>query len=367
MSVLLTILLGYAAGLIGLQVLFFVSAFVMDNAKKNDTQTEPFISILIAARNEESNIIPCLQSIIEMNYPHDKIEVLIGNDHSKDNTEKLVQDFWAHNTTKIQFHLYHIREKVGKAKAKANVLAQLAHVAKGEYFFVTDADIVVNKNWVRTILYSFTEKTGIVSGTTVMKNDSSILQKYDWLYFSSILKAISNFGIPATAVGNNMAVKREAYFATGGYEQIDFSITEDLALYTAVRKQGYDSLNLMDESSLNFTNPASELQTLFNQRKRWLTGASGLNIITKLILFYYGAYPIMLILLCVINWQLGLLFFFIKYIIQSIHIKALSNYLKQPYSYIQILVYEFMQIIFNLALSIYYILPVKYLWKGREY
>ncbi len=367
MSVLLNILLVYAAVLIGLQVLFFVSVFVMENVKQNPIVHQPFISILIAARNEEQHIESCLQSIIEMDYPNDKIEVLIGNDNSTDNTEKTVLAFIAKNKTKIQLKIYNITEQVGKAKAKANVLAQLAHQAKGEYFFVTDADITVNKNWVKTILKSFAGKTGIVSGTTVMKNDSSILQKYDWLYFSSLLKAISNFGIPVTAVGNNMAIKREAYFATGGYEQIDFSITEDLALYTAIRKQGYSSLNLMDKGSLNFTSPAKNLETLFNQRKRWLAGASGLNIITKLILFYYGLYPFMLVLLCVINWKLGLFFFCTKYLIQNIQIIALSKYLNLPCNYIQVLLYEFLQIPFNIALGVYYLLPIKYLWKGRAY
>ncbi|MDZ4759404.1 MAG: glycosyltransferase [Bacteroidota bacterium] len=370
MSLLLTILLAYAAGFIGLQVLFLVSVFLMENVKPKTQNHEPFISILIAARNEEKSISYCLQSIIEMDYPPNKMELLIGNDNSTDNTAKLVQEIIAQNNDKFTIKLYHISEQMGKAKAKANVLAELAHHAHGEYFFVTDADIVVNKNWAKTILNSFTNKIGIVSGTTIIKNKPqrrTTLQKYDWLYFSSLLKAISNLGIPVTAVGNNMAVKREAYFATGGYENINFSVTEDLALYNAVRKQGYDSLNLMDRGSLNFTNPTTHIQTLFNQRKRWLKGANDLNIIAKLILFYHGLYPFMLLFFCIINWKLGILFLCIKYMIQNIHIIALSKYLKQPCNYIQLLVYEFLQIFFNLTLAIYYILPIKYLWKGREY
>ncbi len=367
MSILLNILLLYAAVLIGLQVLFFVSVFVMDPVKKTPLVHQPHISILIAARNEEQNIWNCLQSIIEMDYPHHKIEVLIGNDNSTDNTEKIVQQFIAQNTTKIPFIIYNITKQLGEAKAKANVLAHLAHQAKADFFLVTDADITVNKNWAKYIVNSFTEKTGIISGTTVMKNDRSVLQKYDWLYFSSLLKAISNFGIPVTAVGNNMAVKRDAYFATGGYEAIEFSITEDLALYKAIRKQGYKSLNLLDRETLNFTQATDKIPILFSQRKRWLVGAASLGLFTKITLFYYGIYPLCLILLSIINWKLGLLFFCIKYIIQSIHIIVLSRYLKQSYSYIQILVYEYIQIIFNLALAIYYILPIKYVWKEREY
>jgi glycosyltransferase involved in cell wall biosynthesis len=53
----------------------------------------PFISIIIAARNEEKNIGSCIQSIINQTYPANKFEIIITDDHSSDKTVSIVQSF----------------------------------------------------------------------------------------------------------------------------------------------------------------------------------------------------------------------------------------------------------------------------------
>src|SRR5574343_664036 len=72
----------------------------------------PRISVLIAARNEEQNILRCLQSVAQLNYPSDKIQVLVGNDQSEDDTKMLIQNFIK---DKHQFALVNITETLGKA------------------------------------------------------------------------------------------------------------------------------------------------------------------------------------------------------------------------------------------------------------
>ena len=51
------------------------------------------ITIWIAARNEEDNIINCLESIDKLNYPKEYLQVLIGNDQSEDNTKSIVENY----------------------------------------------------------------------------------------------------------------------------------------------------------------------------------------------------------------------------------------------------------------------------------
>ncbi|MBW8051052.1 MAG: glycosyltransferase, partial [Cytophagales bacterium] len=65
----------------------------------------PFVSILIAARNEQDNIIDCLSALEHLTWPKEKFEVLIGNDHSEDNTKTLVEDYIK---DKSNFHLHDI-------------------------------------------------------------------------------------------------------------------------------------------------------------------------------------------------------------------------------------------------------------------
>src|SRR5690349_11432189 len=113
-----------------------VLLWIKDSSELASTNDHtPFISILLAARNEEKNIINCLENLGKLNYSSDRYEVLIGNDQSEDETETLIENFIK---DKSNFKLLNIKENLGMAKGKANVLAHLAKQAKGEYFFITD-------------------------------------------------------------------------------------------------------------------------------------------------------------------------------------------------------------------------------------
>ena len=48
----------------------------------------PSVSVIVAARNEEDNIKNCLQSLLELNYPNEKLEIILVNDESTDKTEE---------------------------------------------------------------------------------------------------------------------------------------------------------------------------------------------------------------------------------------------------------------------------------------
>ena len=53
----------------------------------------PFISIIVAARNEEKNIGNCIQSLINQTYPESKFEIIVTDDHSTDNTVAVIHSF----------------------------------------------------------------------------------------------------------------------------------------------------------------------------------------------------------------------------------------------------------------------------------
>jgi glycosyltransferase involved in cell wall biosynthesis len=84
-----------------------------------------------------------------LSFPASDLEVLIGNDDSEDRTALLVEEFIK---DKPNFRQFHIRHTIGLARGKANVLAQLAMQAEGEYFFITDADIEVPPTGYRACL-----------------------------------------------------------------------------------------------------------------------------------------------------------------------------------------------------------------------
>jgi cellulose synthase/poly-beta-1,6-N-acetylglucosamine synthase-like glycosyltransferase len=170
----------------------------------------PEISIWVACRNEEKNIVKCLESLVNLNYPQEKIQILVGNDQSTDKTKDLVLKFIdsysattsEYNEKKAHLQLVDIVDDDSGLKAKARVMAQLDKFATGNYYLITDADVEVNPNWALGLLGSLSSDMGVASGTTMVKSDGvwGWLQEIDWAYFMGLLNLISFSGIPATAV-----------------------------------------------------------------------------------------------------------------------------------------------------------------------
>jgi cellulose synthase/poly-beta-1,6-N-acetylglucosamine synthase-like glycosyltransferase len=345
--------------------------------QNEDPSVFPQISIWVACRNEEKNIKHCLHSLLDLNYPKDKIQILIGNDQSTDNTRQKIVDVIEQYSKQSQYsesktllQLIDILDDDSGLKAKARVMAQLDKHAIGEYYLITDADVVVNPNWALGLLGSLSNEMGVASGTTMVKSDGiwGWLQEIDWAYFMGLLNLISFSGIPATAVGNNMIMKKEAYWETGGYGKIQFSITEDYKLYSEICKKGWKWNNVMNPEVLAFTEKIDGFIPLLHQRKRWLSGGKELPWYWWILFGIYGLFYFVTPLLLVFNIKIGLTFWTLKFILQSIQINHIYRLLGQnPPTIFKHLLYEFYIFLVTVSTSIFFFLPAKTIWKERKY
>lgn len=349
------------------QLLLFILLLADDykNTPINKNIDLPDIAILIAARNEEALLTGCLNSLLQLNYPINKLNILIGNDGSTDKTEEILKAFCnAH----AHINYINITQQVKQAKAKANVLAQLVKQTTAPYIFVTDADIIVNPNWVLHLLpFLHANKYGIVSGTTMVTGSSFLqrMQGIEWLMASTQIIGLDRAGIKTTAVGNNMAFIRKAYLATGGYENIPYSVTEDFQLYKYMLKHGYKTINILNQNSLQLTSAPPDFTTYLHQRKRWLTGAAALPLHVKLILALYAAFFPSTIILLFINPYLALKIWCVKLLVQTIGLIYAHNRLKQPFKWHDLLFYEIYTNLNTFVMLGFYAWPVGLKWKGR--
>jgi cellulose synthase/poly-beta-1,6-N-acetylglucosamine synthase-like glycosyltransferase len=345
--------------------------------QNEDPSVFPQISIWVACRNEEKNIKHCLHSLLDLNYPKDKIQILIGNDQSTDHTRQIILDVIEQYSKQSQYsesktllQLIDILDDDSGLKAKARVMAQLDKHAIGEYYLITDADVVVNPNWALGLLGSLSNEMGVASGTTMVKSDGiwGWLQEIDWAYFMGLLNLISFSGIPATAVGNNMIMKKEAYWETGGYGKIQFSITEDYKLYSEICKKGWKWNNVMYPQVLAFTHKIEGFLPLLHQRKRWLSGGKELPWYWWILFGIYGLFYFITPLLLVYNFKIGLAFWMLKFILQMIQINQIYTFLGQqsPPTYKHLL-YEIYMFLVTVSTSIFFLLPAKTIWKERKY
>ena len=323
------------------------------------------VTIMVAARNEEENIEDCLKSLVGLDYPLDKLEILVGDDGSTDLTAEKVRDF----TIKYEhIKLFPIEKQITSGNGKANVLAQLAKKAEGDVFLVTDADILVPAQWVKAMLSGLNNHIGLVTGTSVVagKGWLALMQRIDWLQATGMLKVVSDLNIPVTTMGNNMLVTREAYEAVGGYENLPFSVTEDLELFNHIKKK-FKTVNLFNADVNNRSKPQKTLTELFKQRKRWMWGAFELPILMIILLILQSSFIVLLILLLFINPLIALLVLLLKFTLRYIFLAMVARKIQEKVDLISSFVFEIFNMGFSFFSVLFYLFSGPIVWKERKY
>jgi cellulose synthase/poly-beta-1,6-N-acetylglucosamine synthase-like glycosyltransferase len=184
------------------------------------------VSIIIAAYNEESVIEEKIKNCLALDYPKEKMKILIGDDGSSDRTAEIATKF-------SEVHL--IRKE--KNEGKAAMLNDLCNVAKGEFFLFSDANTMLENSALKNLVMEFTDtKVGCVCGRLMLKAGAdSNLSKIESVYWKgeSNLKALeSNFGKVMGSNGALYAIRSELYSKLPTYKTVmdDFYITAKILI-----------------------------------------------------------------------------------------------------------------------------------------
>lgn len=162
----------------------------------------PIISFVIPTRNEEANIIPCLDSFAKQTYPHDKLEILIADAESEDRTLELIEEWVSRNDIRVQvIQNERIVAEFGKAKA--------LKLTRGDLVGVLDCDeVLVQEDALETYVRAFEIFPDIVGveqyflkipGGSIVNNYLAICQINDPLardiaYFPKLLDTMEMDG-----------------------------------------------------------------------------------------------------------------------------------------------------------------------------
>ncbi len=164
------------------------AGFFLSGLKRNrnyiSESSDLFVSVIIAARNEETNLPNCLESAANQTYPNSKYEIIVVNDGSTDRTEAVCLNF-------VQRYPY---IKLINAKedpnlrGKANALAQGIDAARGEIILITDADCVVLPTWVEQTAKRYGKGIELIGGFTLQKADTPFegMQSLDWVFILGV-------------------------------------------------------------------------------------------------------------------------------------------------------------------------------------
>jgi 1,2-diacylglycerol 3-beta-glucosyltransferase len=347
---------------------FFIFFYGLRKSENTPTTNsyQPKATIIVAARNEENNIVQCMESLSRIDYPVEKLEILIVNDQSTDKTELLIKHFIEGNS---KFKLINAKPGSGHLIGKANALSQAIDLSDGEIILFTDADCEVPPSWVRNTINYFTENVAIVGGFTVLKAERIFegLQSLDWIFLYSVASAAATLGFPLTAVGNNLAIRKTAYHTVGGYPGIPFSVTEDYMLTRKILEKTNLKMVFPLEKKTTITSRACEnFNHLYQQRKRWGIGA--LDMVTLGFFIFgipYGLNILLLISLIFTPVKIFFSIFLIKLIIEIIF----TSYALKKIEYLRYIKYfiffEIYYLIYVLVLPWIAVLSRKVQWKDR--
>jgi len=214
---------------IGYPLLIFLLSFFINNpVRKYDI--EPTVSLLIAAYNEEKHIREKIENSLSLDYPKEKLEIIVVSDGSTDKTDDIVREYKNRNVI-----LYRVEGRVGKTEARNRAVK----VAKGEIIVFSDATTIYKKDVIRKLVRNFSDsRIGLVSGrykyADATKNASTgWTSTLFWNYENLIKSKQAKIGTLTGASGCINAFRKNLYTPLPG------DIIEDLVEPLEILKSGY--------------------------------------------------------------------------------------------------------------------------------
>ena len=264
------LILGLTA-LLGIQAVRILLARPLKTPKPllDDGQTDfPYVSLLVAAKNEEVVISKLVRNLCDLDYPKARYEVWVIDDHSTDGTPMLLDQLAAEYD---QLKVLHRGADAGGGKSGA--LNQVLPLTKGEIVAVFDADAQVPKDLLRRVLPLFNKpKTGAVQVRKAIANASVNFwtrgQMAEMAFDTYIQQQRIAIGGIGELRGNGQFVRRLALDRCGGWNEE--TITDDLDLTIRLHLDKWD-IGFLDFPAVEEEGVTSAL-ALWHQRNRWGEG-----------------------------------------------------------------------------------------------
>ncbi|OMP66664.1 glycosyltransferase family 2 protein [Domibacillus epiphyticus] len=241
--------------------------------KKLATPVEDFpkVSILIPAHNEEVVIEDTIQSMIQLNYPKDKLEVIIINDNSSDNTGSIIDRF----AQKYAFIRAVHTKPPHTGKGKSAALNHGLNYSSGDIIVVYDADNTPEPDAIHYLALGLKHdsKAGAIVGKfRVVNANKNILTRFiniETLTFQWLAQAGRWFWFKMSTIpGTNFAIRRSILEQLGGWDEK--ALSEDTELSIRVYNAGY--YIRFFPAAITWEQEPENLKVWLRQRTRWARG-----------------------------------------------------------------------------------------------
>jgi cellulose synthase/poly-beta-1,6-N-acetylglucosamine synthase-like glycosyltransferase len=261
----------------------------------------PPVSICIPFKNEARNLPRLLRSLAAQTYPG-PLEIILIDDGSTDEFDGVVQDFTKVYPT-MPLSLIHARfDPKLRLTSKQQALDAGVAVAGREWIVFTDADMQFDPEWLLSLMQCTANDAVFIYGHTGLLYERGSmfagLQAFQLEFLFAVAYAFHRLGISGSCMGNNIAVRRDAYLKIGGQKGVGYSIVEDRDLFHAFFRAGLKPTPAEPFITRAFTFPAATPSQFLSQTLRWAKGGMQGSVLLPAVMLLLGlqniAFPLAL-------------------------------------------------------------------------
>lgn len=274
----------YVLAFMSVYVQVFLLLTFIENRKKiivrkgdMELKKYPAVTVIVPCWNEEKTIYKTVRSLLDLNYPKDKLKIFLVDDGSTDGTWHAINKFAKY----YQVNVFH-KENGGKHTALNLGLEKL----ETDFVGCLDADSFADKNaLIRIMSYFEKDPTAMAVAPSVMvENPKSMIQKAQKAeYYLSVYvkKMLAFLGAIHVTPGPLTIFKREVFDHLGPYRSAHN--TEDMEIAYRMQSNHYKIEQCND--AYVYTNTPATISKLYKQRLRWIYGFINNTIDYRNVLF----------------------------------------------------------------------------------
>lgn len=227
----------------------------------------PGVSILVPCRNEERHIAGCLEGILKLDYPARKVEVIIIDDGSDDQTVIEAGKF----ETRMNLMVISSASQGKKAALETGI-----REASNKLIVTTDADCIFGPDWLKTMATEFQDRELNMLCGLVQLNGGGLfenLQQAESAAIVGISAVMLNQKMPTTCNGAGLMFRKDVFEKLNGYSAHAhlFSGDDDLLMQQFARLDMQKTAYLLNSDAVVRTGGCSTLGEFMQQRSRWLS------------------------------------------------------------------------------------------------
>lgn len=192
----------------------------------------PSVSVVVPVRNRAEQIRKCVESLLALEYPKDKLEIIVVDDASEDDTPAVIAEL----PVRLIPSPTHLR-----AAGCRNLGWQ---AARGEVIAFTDSDCLVDSRWLWELVGKLREPgVGAVGGMVGSSGTGSKLERYEAsyspLYSGELERDVNGESGLSYLPTCNLLIKRSVLQEIGGFDPSFFPVGEDVDLVWRILDAGH--------------------------------------------------------------------------------------------------------------------------------